>query len=47
MAVLDALDMTLIAEVAAPLLTPVGIHNRYDCIKVKRGTRSDSNSSTD
>ena len=29
MAILDAVSMTLIAEVAAPLNTPIGIHNRY------------------
>ena len=28
MIVLDARDMSLVAEVTAPLLLPVGIHNR-------------------
>ena len=29
MVILDAVNMTLIAEVSASLNTPIGIHNRY------------------
>ena len=31
MAILDAQDMTLISEVEAPIVTPIGVHNRWKC----------------
>ena len=34
MAILDAQDMTLISEVEAPIVTPIGVHNRWEYLDI-------------